>query len=319
MSRQLRGYSQLSQRCFYDYHSVLLYSAFKVIRFFLSTPPTLPVLDARLTASPYIFDRAVDYHITSSGVEHSKMPDRVVKLTIVNDFVCPNCCIGQHELLTAITYCKETLHLPISFELEHMPFRLINNAVLPEGTKIDRETFYANRYGKGGFEKFATGITKWAKEKNIPIAFRGVMSQSTLAHRLALKAGQVGGQELQLPILFGIFKANMEDGKDIADIQVLAEIAAGAGMMSKGEVVKFLESDELEKDVDVMCDKARSVGITGVPMIIIDGKWAVSGGQSSDVFVQIFKKLAAAGVSSTGVYSAPSPFPPPVVETAIYA
>lgn len=36
-----------------------------------------------------------------------------------------------------------------------------------------------------------------------------------------------------------------------------------------------------------MCDEARSRGITGVPMTIIDGKWAVSGGQSSDVFVQV--------------------------------
>jgi hypothetical protein len=63
-----------------------------------------------------------------------------------------------------------------------------------------------------------------------------------------------------------------------------------------------------------MCDDARNKGITGVPVIIIDGKWAISGGQSSDVFVQvgfffnclgfkwpvfqvllqIFKKLAAA-------------------------
>lgn len=36
-----------------------------------------------------------------------------------------------------------------------------------------------------------------------------------------------------------------------------------------------------------MCAEARSKGITGVPMTIIDEKWAVSGGQSSDVFVQV--------------------------------
>lgn len=36
-----------------------------------------------------------------------------------------------------------------------------------------------------------------------------------------------------------------------------------------------------------MSDDARSKGITGVPMTIIDGKWAVSGGQSSDVFIQV--------------------------------
>jgi len=53
------------------------------------------------------------------------------------------------------------------------------------------------------------------------------------------------------------------------------------------QAVAFLESDELEKEVNTMCDEARSKGITGVPMTIIDGKWAVSGGQSSDVFIQV--------------------------------
>jgi len=98
--------------------------------------------------------------------------------------------------------------------------------------------------------------------------------------------------------------------------------------------VAFLESDELEKEIDTMCDEAKSRGITGVPMTIIDGKWAVSGGQSQDVFIQvstlshlcrksitewcvvfqIFKKLAAAGV-----HDAPSPFSGPVVETLLVA
>ncbi|KAH0585440.1 hypothetical protein H2248_008681 [Termitomyces sp. 'cryptogamus'] len=248
------------------------------------------------------------------------MQERVVKLTIVNDFVCANCCISQHELLSAVSYCKDTLHLPLSFELEHMPFRLINNALIPEGaSKVDKETFYTNHLGKGKFQNLESAISRWAAEKNIPISFRGVMSQSTHAHRLAMKAGKLGGQKLQVPILCGIFKANLEDSKDIADINVLAEIAQGAGMMSKDEAVKFLQSDELEKEVENMCDKARSIGITGVPLTIIDGRWAVSGGQSSDVYVQIFKKLAAADVSPTGVYAAPSPFPAPVIETNIYA
>ena len=39
--------------------------------------------------------------------------------------------------------------------------------------------------------------------------------------------------------------------------------------------------------MDALCDGARSKGITGVPVIVIDGKWAISGGQSSDVFIQV--------------------------------
>ncbi|KAG6831793.1 hypothetical protein H0H92_007470 [Tricholoma furcatifolium] len=199
-----------------------------------------------------------------------------------------------------------------------MPFRLVSKAILPDDAPaVPKETFYINRYGKEKFENIQSGISKWAKEKNVPISFRGFMTPSMRAHRLALKAGQINGQRLQLPVLAGIFKASLQDGKDIADIDVLAAIAERNGMMSKSEAIHFLKSDELAKEVETMCDKARSLGISGVPMIIIDCKWAVSGGQSSDVFVQIFKKLAAAGVSPSGVYSAPSPFAPPVMETNI--
>ena len=135
--------------------------------------------------------------------------------------------------------------------------------------------------------------------------FHGVMSQSTRAHRLCQKAYRIGGQELQVPALCALFKAYLEDGQDIADNNVLADIAQNVGMMPKNEVnlifqmilshfdpkfnqaLRFLESDELEKEVNDMCTAARSKGITGVPITIIDGKWAVTGGQSADVYIQV--------------------------------
>lgn len=120
------------------------------------------------------------------------MTPRVVKLTVVNDFVslfpslrlcylndrlilqvCANCCIGQYELLTAISHCMDTLHLPLSFELEHIPFRLISPECLsddvPASAKVDKSTFYKNRLGKDRFATVESTIAKWAKEKGIPM------------------------------------------------------------------------------------------------------------------------------------------------------
>lgn len=62
------------------------------------------------------------------------------------------------------------------------------------------------------------------------------MSQSTRAHRLCQKAYQIGGQNLQTPLLCAIFKAYMEEGQDIADVQVLANLAESTGTMSKADV-----------------------------------------------------------------------------------
>lgn len=61
---------------------------------------------------------------------------------------------------------------------------------------------------------------------------------------------------------------------------------------SCGQALRFLESDELEKEVNDMCTAARSKGITGVPITIIDSKWAVTGGQSADVYVQVSSCLS---------------------------
>jgi hypothetical protein len=36
-----------------------------------------------------------------------------------------------------------------------------------------------------------------------------------------------------------------------------------------------------------MANEARSHGISGVPVTIIDGKWAVKGSQRSDAYIQV--------------------------------
>lgn len=73
-----------------------------------------------------------------------------------------------------------------------------------------------------------------------------------------------------------------------------------------------------------MMTEARRKGVNGVPFVVIDGKWAVSGGQTAEVYTQvslvcvarvwrrlisaqIFKKLAA----NEQAASTPRPPPPP--------
>jgi len=242
------------------------------------------------------------------------MSNKVVKLTIINDVICPNCYIGQYELLDAIATCKDVLKLPLDFEIEFLPFRLINTTVLPDNSpKIDKHTFFTTHIGAEKLGSLETTISKWAEEKGVPVSFRGVMSQSTRAHRLSVKAFRIGGQDLQLPVLNAIFKTHLEEGKDIADVNVLAEIAESVGMMSKDQALQFLQSNGLEAEVNKMCDDIKAKGVTAVPLTVINGKWAVSGGQASDVFVQIFKKLAAASCCSIN-QSTPVQYPVPIVE-----
>ena len=62
------------------------------------------------------------------------------------------------------------------------------------------------------------------------------MSQSTLAHRLSQKAFKTGGQEKQISVILAVFKAYLQDAKDIADIDLLSDLAEQNNVMTKNEV-----------------------------------------------------------------------------------
>lgn len=56
--------------------------------------------------------------------------------------------------------------------------------------------------------------------------------------------------------------------------------------LTSKQAIDFLDSNELLDEVNMMCEKVRSK-VTGVPLTIIDGKWCVQGGQSSEIFIQV--------------------------------
>lgn len=69
--------------------------------------------------------------------------------------------------------------------------------------------------------------------------FNGPITQTTLAHRLLLKAWRIGGQRLQLPLLNYMFKGYFAEGLNVADEEILAKAAAENGVMTEAEVRFF--------------------------------------------------------------------------------
>ena len=64
----------------------------------------------------------------------------------------------------------------------------------------------------------------------------GLITQTTLAHRLLLKAWKLGGQKTQQALLAVLFKGYFEETANIGDTDVLANMAVSAKMMTKDEV-----------------------------------------------------------------------------------
>ncbi|KAI0359982.1 thioredoxin-like protein [Trametes cingulata] len=218
------------------------------------------------------------------------MQPGVVSLVVISDIMCPWCYIGQRELQKAI---QDVADCGLDIRVEHRPFLL--HPSMDEDKAMDKRTFYIEKFGEEKFKQIKQMVNARAKAVGIEIGWEGWLCQTIRAHRLLRKAYEVGGQELQEKFLDVLFYAYFTEGKNIADIDLLGELAESCGVLPKDKVTEFLQSDEYRAEVDQMANEARKKGVTGVPFTIINGRWAVSGGQTSDVYTQIFRKLAGKG------------------------
>lgn len=222
------------------------------------------------------------------------MAAKVIKVTVINDIVCPFCYIGHVEIQTAIERCSD---LPVHFDVQYRPYQTTNN--IAEDHPVDKRTYYRNKLGDAKLEASVNAIKTWADRIGLDISLTdGLLSSTTRAHRLSIKAFMIGGQQLQLPVLTRLFKAYCTTHEDIGDLNVLGEIAEETGVMPKEEAIEFLKSDALKEEVNKMTGDARTVGVKGVPITIIEGKWTVHGAQPADTYVQIFRKLASSAPDS---------------------
>jgi predicted DsbA family dithiol-disulfide isomerase len=233
------------------------------------------------------------------------MSRRVVKVSVISDFSCPFCYIGHKELLDALEHCSD---LPVDFDVEYRPYNLVTT--LADGESIDKKLYYLKKCGEHQAEKLKV-IRTWGEKIGIEMKFGGVISESSRAHRLSLKAYLLGGQELQLPTLTALFHSHCTLNHDIGNYDVLAQIADDVGVMSKEEALTFLESDELKSEVASYMSAARAGGVKGVPVAVVQGKWAIEGAQKAECFTSIFKKLASNSESVPG-----TPIPGPICQTA---
>ncbi|KAF8602867.1 thioredoxin-like protein [Ceratobasidium sp. AG-I] len=210
---------------------------------------------------------------------------RAVTLTITSDVVCPWCYIATLELRKAISRAY-TNQLPLLFRLEYKPFEF--NAVVSGMSEQARK----------GFSERLIGIyhTISARGQDFGVTFArgpsGKVWKSTMANRLLMYAYQHGGQDAQQALLTELYRAHHEKKEDIEDFETLSKYAEKTGLMSRQETCMFLQSDDLRAEVEEMVDQGRSMGISSVPLTVVNNKWSIVGAQSSEVYYQIFVKLS---------------------------
>jgi predicted DsbA family dithiol-disulfide isomerase len=108
-----------------------------------------------------------------------------------------------------------------------------------------------------------------------------VLTNTFDAHRLTLLAAKHGKM---LEMNERLFRAFFTESKHIGDHKTLVELAAEVGL-DPTEIADVLESDAFAKEVRADEQEAMNLGVNGVPFFVINRRYAISGAQPSEAFL----------------------------------
>lgn len=206
-----------------------------------------------------------------------------MKIEIWSDIMCPFCYIGKRQLETALKQFPEN-----EFEIEWKSFQLDPSITSQPGKDV--YTYLAERKGMTveQSKEMHKGVTERAKSVGLDYNFdKAVISNSLEAHRIIqfAKTKNLGDEIEEI-----FFKAYFTEGRDLNDGPTLIELAEKAGL-NKEDVLKVLQSENLFiKEVESDINEAQEIGVQGVPFFVFDRKYAVSGAQPVEAFVQTIKE-----------------------------
>ncbi|HSG55726.1 MAG TPA: DsbA family oxidoreductase, partial [Paracoccaceae bacterium] len=145
--------------------------------------------------------------------------------------------------------------------------------------------------GKDRAVQIYARIAQNAEAAGIAINFEGITrTPNTLdAHRLIHWAGIEGAQHA---VVTALMRAYFQQGRDIGDRDVLADIADSAGL-DAAVIRKLLDSPADRDEISARDQAARDMGVNAVPTFIVAGKHAVPGAQPTEVWLKVIDEIMA--------------------------
>ena len=205
-------------------------------------------------------------------------------LDVIVDVVCPWCFLGKRRLDTAIAELDD-----LDIEVRYRPFQL-DPTIPQEG--IEREEYVIGKFGSAdALDEAHARLFSLGADVGITYAFDLIeKSPNTLdAHRLIRWAAAEGLGDPMLERLFSLF---FEEGADLTKAETLIAAAEDVGLDEDEVTMKLADGVDLDA-VKADIAHAGRMGITGVPTIIVENKFAISGAQTSEVLVDALRRIAS--------------------------
>jgi len=207
---------------------------------------------------------------------------------IVSDIVCPWCYIGKRRLEAALAQrAKEEpgAEAPV---VTWRPFQL--NPDLP-AAGVERQEYMRRKFGPR-LEQAHARLAEMGRTVGIEFAFEAINRQpNTIAgHSLVHLAGMRGVQDA---VVEALFRAFFVDAADLTREETLLDVVAAAGL-DRNEAAAWLANPEARRTIALEDERARQIGVEGVPFFIFNGRLAVSGAHEPDVLLRAMRESETA-------------------------
>jgi predicted DsbA family dithiol-disulfide isomerase len=205
-------------------------------------------------------------------------------IDVFSDVICPWCFIGKRRLERAL----DETGLALTAAIRWLPFEL-NPGMPPEG--MERALYRARKFGSDRAAALDRDMTELGRQEGIGFAFDRMRRtpNTHAAHGLIVHAARSGRAAAAVEALF---TAYFEQAIDIGDEPRLVEIGAEVGL-DEAEVRAALRDEALHEVVAGHEQDAGRLGIAGVPFVIINNAWSVSGAQPVEIWRDMLRRAHA--------------------------
>ena len=207
-----------------------------------------------------------------------------MKVEIWSDIMCPFCYIGKRKFENALRQFPHKDQVEVIWhsylldpDLQQVPGKSIHEVLAEKKGCSTQQARQMNDQ-----------VTAMAREVGLAYNLdQAVPANTFAAHRLSHLAKKHG---LQQEAEEGLFRAYFVEGKNIQDTDTLVQIGQECGL-AEAEVRQVLAGDAFADEVQRDLYEARQIGVRGVPFFVLNQKYAVSGAQPSEVFLQALNQV----------------------------
>ena len=208
------------------------------------------------------------------------------RVDVVVDVVCPWCYIGKRRLTAALAARADREPPRVTW----MPYQLKPD--IPLGG-IDRRSYLERKFGgASGVPQFYDRVSELGREVGIFFNFERIERQpNTLDAHCLIAWAQAMSPAAASNLVEKLFRGYFVDGVDIGDRQELARLAAAAGLDAY-RAAAWLVAGNGRDGVMVSDERARRLGIAGVPLFIFNRRVMISGAQPTSVLIEAMAQAA---------------------------